>query len=41
MAEAFYHEAGDWDVYKVEESVERGHAGKPSAWLKIVVQKAK
>jgi SAM-dependent methyltransferase len=40
QAEAFYREAGDWCFYDVEESFDRGYVGKPSAWLKIVVQKA-
>jgi SAM-dependent methyltransferase len=40
QAEAFYRAAGDWSVYGVEESFEQGHFSKPSAWLKIVAQKA-
>lgn len=40
QAETSYREAGDWRVYEVEESFERGIVGKPSAWLKIVAQKA-
>jgi SAM-dependent methyltransferase len=41
QTDEFYREAGDWDVYDVEESLERGYVGKPSAWLTIVAQKAR
>ena len=40
QAEAYYRAAGDWGVYRVEESFEPGHVGKPSAWLKITARKA-
>jgi SAM-dependent methyltransferase len=40
QAEACYRIAGEWARYDVEESFEPGHFGKPSAWLKIVAQKA-
>jgi SAM-dependent methyltransferase len=40
QAEAMYRNAGDWSVYDAEESMGVGHFGAPSAWLKIVAQKA-
>jgi SAM-dependent methyltransferase len=39
-AEAVYRPAGDWSAYSAEESMGVGYFSEPSAWLKIVAQKA-
>jgi SAM-dependent methyltransferase len=39
-AEAFYRAAGDWSAIEIEESMGVGYFSEPSAWLKIVAQKA-
>jgi SAM-dependent methyltransferase len=40
QAEAMYRTAGDWSVYNADESMGVGYFSAPSAWLKIVSQKA-
>ncbi len=39
-AEAFYQTAGDWAAFEIEESMGVGYFSEPSAWLKIIAQKA-